>query len=181
MKGVTCLTNQDSVSSSCIKPVAQNPILSSLQPELGTQNLIPTREKEKQDSTFILIRSAQLQHSTELKLKLESIDSHQLIDAKALLDSGATGLFIDAQFVEAHNLTRNKLPRSLLVYNIDGTLNEHGSIKESVDLVIRYQDHTERATFYITTLGGSELILEHPWLAKHNPEIDWTSGKLTLS
>ena len=54
-------------------------------------------------------------------------------------------------------------------------------MKETVDLVVRYQDHTERATFYVTTLGGVELILGHPWLVKHNPEIDWKLGKVALT
>ena len=99
----------------------------------------------------------------------------------ALLDSGATGLFIDSEFVEAKNLTTQKLPRAIQVYNIDGTLNEHGSVTHTVDLVIRYQDHTERAVFYVTQLGGVPLILGHPWLVQHNPEIDWATGKVLLS
>ena len=82
----------------------------------------------------------------------------------ALLDSGATGLFIDSEFVEAKNLTTQKLPRAIQVYNIDGTLNEHGSVTHTVDLVIHYQDHTECAVFYVTQLGGVPLILGHPWL-----------------
>lgn len=97
------------------------------------------------------------------------------------LDHHTTGLFIDAAYAEAKKLTRKRLPRSILVYNIDGTLNEHGSIKETVDLVVRFQDHTERATFFVTSLGGSQLILGHPWLVQHNPEIDWTSGKVSMS
>ena len=54
-------------------------------------------------------------------------------------------------------------------------------MKETVDLVVWYQDLTERATFYITTLGGTELILGHPWLVCHNPEIDWEAGKVVMS
>ena len=99
----------------------------------------------------------------------------------ALLDSGATGLFIDADFVQAKNLTVQRLPRSIPVYNIDGSLNVHGSIKETVDLILRYQDHTERATFHVTALGGVPVILGHPWLSKHNPQIDWTTGEVVMS
>src|SRR5215472_4077424 len=139
----------------------------------------PVMEEEMTD--FILIRSNRLKHSTEIPLQLESVDSHYPFDTKALLDSGAMGLFIDDTYVKARNLTRNRLPRAIRVYNIDGTLNEHGSIRETVDLIVRYRDHTERATFYITSLGGQNIILGHQWLEKHNPEIDWKTGEVTMS
>jgi transposase InsO family protein len=99
----------------------------------------------------------------------------------ALLDSGATGLFIDADFAQSKNLTTTRLPRSIPVYNIDGSLNHHGSVKETVDLILRYKDHTERATFYVTALGGVPVILGHPWLSQHNPQIDWTTGEVSMT
>ena len=91
---------------------------------------------EEEMTDFILIRSNRLKHSTEIPLQLESVDSHYPFDTKALLDSGAMGLFIDDTYVKARNLTRNRLPRAIRVYNIDGTLNEHGSIRETVDLIV---------------------------------------------
>ena len=48
----------------------------------------------------------------------------------ALLDSGATGMFIDQEFVKAKNLTTRQLPQPIPLYNIDGTLNDAGSIHE---------------------------------------------------
>ena len=77
--------------------------------------------------------------------------------------------------------TRCKLPRSIPVYNIDGTLNENRSVKEYVDLIVRFGDHTERARFYISALGGDTLVIGHPWLVQHNPEINWTMGKIQMS
>jgi hypothetical protein len=128
----------------------------------------------------ILLRSMEPQ-STELNLHLESISSHHSMGVTALLDSGATGLFIDSDFIHAKNLTTDKLPRPVPVYNIDGTLNEGGHIKETVDLIVHYQDHTERATFYVTALGGVPVILGHPWLKQHNPEINWKTGEVIMS
>ena len=127
-----------------------------------------------------LIRTITNRNSTELKIFLESISSHHPMAVSALLDSGATGLFIDTEFVQAKNLTTTKLPRAIPVYNIDGSLNQHGSIKETVDLILRYQDHTERATFYVTALGGVPVILGHPWLTRHNPQIDWITGEVKM-
>ncbi|KAG5736025.1 hypothetical protein E4T56_gene18331 [Termitomyces sp. T112] len=60
------------------------------------------------------------------------------------------------------------------MYNVDGTLNEAGSICSVVDLVLYYKDHSEQATFAVTSLGKQDMILEFTWLHEHNPEIDWT-------
>ena len=133
------------------------------------------------DPAQILLRSSHLRRSTELKIFIETIDSHRPMSSLALLDSGATGCFIDEDFIKSRNITAKRLPRPIALYNIDGTLNEYGSVKETVDLVVRYQDHTERLTFYVTCLGGSDLILGHTWLVAHNPEIDWVTGKVAMS
>ena len=50
---------------------------------------------------------------------------------------------IDIEFVRAKRLKTCHLPHAIPVYNIDGTPNEAGSIKEEVDLICTYGDHTE--------------------------------------
>ena len=52
----------------------------------------------------------------------------------SLLDSGATGMFIDVEYVRTQKLQTHPLPDAIPVYNIDGTPNEAGSIKEEVNL-----------------------------------------------
>ncbi|EGO30981.1 hypothetical protein SERLADRAFT_340663, partial [Serpula lacrymans var. lacrymans S7.9] len=54
------------------------------------------------------------------------------------------------------------------VYNVDGTLNVGGCI-------------THKCSFVATQLGKINLILGWTWLFKHNPEIDWQTGVVTLS
>jgi len=76
--------------------------------------------------------------------------------------------------------TRN-LSKPIPVYNVDGTLNEAGSITEVVDLILRYPNHLERTLFTVTGLGKQKLILGHSWLRKHNPEIDWVTGEVKMS
>ncbi|KAG2119662.1 uncharacterized protein F5147DRAFT_564018, partial [Suillus discolor] len=49
-------------------------------------------------------------------------------DLKALLDSGATGCYIDEGFARAKGLTLESLPRPIPVYNADGSHNEGGPI-----------------------------------------------------
>ncbi|KAG5717440.1 hypothetical protein E4T56_gene7237 [Termitomyces sp. T112] len=121
-----------------------------------------------------IVASTPSVNSLKLQVEIEMTDTQQVRSVVALLDSGVTGLFFDADYVQQHCLTTRPLSRPIPVYNVDGTLNEAGSIRSVVDLVLRYQDHSERAAFAVTSLGKQDMILGFTWLHEHNPEIDWT-------
>jgi hypothetical protein len=74
---------------------------------------------------------------------MQTTDTSKVHTTHALLDSGATGLFINSDFVTRNHLTTKLLSQAILVYNVDGSLNESGSITEVVDIVLRYRDHSE--------------------------------------
>ena len=74
-----------------------------------------------------------------------------------------------------------KLTQLIPVYNVDGTLNEAGSITEVVSLILHYKNHSERTTFAVHGLGKQKLILGYSWLWKHNPEIDWVTQEVKMS
>ncbi|HEV7737123.1 MAG TPA: retropepsin-like aspartic protease [Chlamydiales bacterium] len=95
--------------------------------------------------------------------------------------NGASGLFIDKSYVERNGLQTRKLIRPIPVLNLDGTPNEAGAVTDVVSLVLRYDGHTERATFAVTALGTQDLILGLPWLRQHNPEVDWRTGKVSMN
>ena len=99
----------------------------------------------------------------------------------SLVDSGATGLFIDVEFVKEQKLRTCPLPHAIPIYNIDGTANEAGSIKEEVDLICTFGNHTEHATYSVTSLGRLAIILGHTWLVEHNPEVDWCTGNIKMT
>lgn len=40
-------------------------------------------------------------------------------------------------------------------------------------------NHCEQIEFLFIPSSASSAILRSPWLATHNPHIDWTSGTLT--
>ena len=100
--------------------------------------------------------------------------------AKAMVDSGATGLFTSNEFVKANNLRRLRLRKPISVHNIDGTHNQAGSIEEFVQLAITVDNHKHWVDMLITDLGGESVILGLPWLRKLNPEIDWSKGLLSI-
>ncbi|KAG5716918.1 hypothetical protein E4T56_gene8518 [Termitomyces sp. T112] len=121
-----------------------------------------------------VVASTPSTNSLKLQVEIETTDTQQIQSVVALLDSGATGLFLDTDYVQQHRLTTCPLSCPIPVYNVDGMLNEAGSIHSVVDLVLHYQDHSERAAFAVTSLGKQDMILGFTWLHEHNPEIDWT-------
>jgi len=66
------------------------------------------------------------------------------------------------------------------VRNVDGLLNKEGHIEHTVEVNIYYQGHRERIE--IDVIGGQKwtVILGMLWLACHNPEIDWKTGKVKI-
>jgi len=98
-----------------------------------------------------------------------------------LLDSGAMGLFIDHAWLHQKKISTRKLEHPIEVYNIDRSVNRGGSITEEVTLILSYQGHKERAVFEVCDLGKSNLIIGYTWLHKHNPEIDWETGKVEMT
>src|ERR1700677_4801347 len=120
-------------------------------------------------------------NSVLVNIGLKTLDTHNSINIDSFLDCGASGLFIDKQFVELNDITTRKLPRPIPIYNVDGTLNEGGTIKEAVDLIVSHGNHKERATFWVCSLGADRVILGLPWLRLHNPVINWSTGEIELS
>jgi hypothetical protein len=51
-----------------------------------------------------------------------------------MIDSGAEGVFLNRKYVEKNRLKCVRLQRPIPVFNIDGTLNKDGSIKETVSV-----------------------------------------------
>src|SRR5467141_2000507 len=122
--------------------------------EPKTEKAVPQESpRQPPDSTPILIHSSTLRIGMELPLHIHTIGSNTPLLINALIDSGATGRFIDIDYVRSKNLRTQRLPRAIPVYNVDGTLNDAGYITEVVDLMVHHGDHSERATFHVMGIG----------------------------
>jgi len=99
---------------------------------------------------------------------------------EALLDSGATRLVMSKEFARKHRFRRRKLERPVYVRNVDGMLNYAGPIVDTVEVEIFFKGHKKRTS--IDVIGGQKwsVILGMPWLACHNPEIDWKTGEVRM-
>ena len=116
-----------------------------------------------------------------VKIGLERIDMQKGATVEALLDSGVTGLVMSSEFAKKQGFKLKKLERPMNVRNVDGLFNKEGPIEYMVEVNIYYQCHRERME--IDVIGGQKwtVILGMLWLAHHNSEIDWRTGKVKIT
>ena len=145
------------------------------QPNPPTDIRKPRRPKwERRLSPKLIIRSLEEgPNCIMLPIHLKTTDTLEEASTEAMVDTGATGDFIDRDFVEQAKLPTRKLTEPIPVYNVDGTPNEAGSIDRVVDVVMTYNGHSERILLAVTQLGKQSMILRFTWLKKHNPEISF--------
>jgi hypothetical protein len=72
---------------------------------------------------------------------------HKKTETKALLDSGATHNFIDKRAIHSLGLGTRSLPHPLQVNNVNGSLNQEGSITQYCNLWIRQGGQSSKAGF----------------------------------
>jgi len=116
-----------------------------------------------------------------MQVGLEKVDSHEGVSVKALLDSGATGMFADKKFVEKNGFKLEKLDRPVRIRNVDGTENSGGLVTHEIEVNVYYRGHVKRMRLDVCDLGRTEVILGMPWLAAHNPEINWETGEVKMT
>jgi len=116
-----------------------------------------------------------------MKVGLKKLESHKGVAVKALLDSGAMGLFMDTAFVKEKGFRIEKMKKPLLFKNVDGTLNIGGAIMHQVECNMFFKGHVERVRMNVCNLGKTEVILGMPWLAAYNPEINWEKGEVKMT
>ena len=80
-----------------------------------------------------------------MKVGLEKLESHKEVAVKALLDSGATDLFINIKFAKEKGFKLEKFKTSLLVRNINETINIGEAITYQVEYNMFFKGHVERA------------------------------------
>jgi len=95
---------------------------------------------------------------------------------QALVDSRYTYIGIDEQLVKEERIKIKPADISFKVFNTDGTKNEEVIIFAPLEVEInRYK---EQIDVVVTDLNSMDIFLEHDWLVKHNPEINWDKGMI---
>jgi len=160
--------------------------LSVLNSRLNKDNLSPSLASEELESPagnsevpMDLRRSFTMEREVMIPVHIHG--PLNTIEVDALLDSGTTGCFVDKSWALDRWLQLSKLVKPVPVLNIDGTRNQEDDITHYVLLTISIGKHAEKLRCAVTCLGKVPLILSHTWLRKHNPNIDWVTGKVNLT
>jgi len=92
-----------------------------------------------------------------MKVGLEKLENHEGIAVKALVDSGAIGLFMDIAFAKKKGFRIEKLKNSLLVKNMNRTVNVGGAIMHQVEYNMFFKGHVERVRIDMYNLGKTKV------------------------
>ena len=92
-------------------------------------------------------------------MEIGTTDTSKLHFIKALLDSRATGSFIDRDFVRSKGINTQTISCNIPVFNVNGSPNETGQISKVVDVFLRYKTYSERMLLAVSRLGKQSLIL----------------------
>ncbi|XP_070406069.1 uncharacterized protein [Nothobranchius furzeri] len=100
------------------------------------------------------------------------------VELVVLIDSGADVNLMDAQFARQLNLEFLPLERPLQAVALNG--HPLCSVSSGTPPVkVTFADnHSEMITFFLSDFPRHPVILGHPWLVRHNPNIDWSSGSI---
>jgi len=169
----------EEVNTEIHKPIDAPP-LSPSGPDRTTQPQKPKWEKRlpKRLSVNTLdVRGT----SIILSIEVSTTNTSEVHSVKVLLDSGATGNFIDRDFIQTQGINTQSISRPIPVYNIDGSPNEAGQISKVVDVVLHYKTHSERTLLAVSSLGRQSMILGYTWLKDYNPEVNWQTGEVQMN
>ena len=101
------------------------------------------------------------------------------LEVKALVDSGCTHTGIDEQLVKNKRIQTKSINFSFEVFNADGTKNRE--VTKMVPLEIEINRHKETLETAVMDLDRTDMFLEHDWLVKHNPEVNWKNGTIKFT
>jgi hypothetical protein len=119
--------------------------------------------------------------SLTVDVEIESTDTAVKRHTQALIDCGATGCFIDIEWAKLNNIPTRPLTNPIPVYNVNGTANNAGTITDMANMILRYEQHSERTQLVVTCLGKQSLILGYNWLRNHTLGINWQTKDVKMS
>ena len=102
------------------------------------------------------------------------------VNTTTLIDSGATGNFMDICLLSLDNFTLICLPEPIIIYNVDRTKNQRGTIHWKAKTILTLKDHSDPIELMILRLSKPRVIFGMPWLKKWNPKINWNHLSMTL-
>uniref|UniRef100_A0A8C5WE85 ribonuclease H n=1 Tax=Leptobrachium leishanense TaxID=445787 RepID=A0A8C5WE85_9ANUR len=104
------------------------------------------------------------------------------ITLKAMIDSGASGCFLDKTLASTSNIPLVTKNRPVTIQLLDGNPPQSGPILyETIPLSISIGPvHEQTFSFDIIESPAFSVILGLPWLRQVNPTINWKQGTITI-
>ena len=101
------------------------------------------------------------------------------LEVKVLVDSGCIHTGINKQLVKDKRIQTKKINFSFEVFNTDRIKN--GEMTKMAPLEIEINGHKKKLEVAVTDLDGTDMFLEHDWLVKHNPKVNWKNGTIKFT
>ena len=101
------------------------------------------------------------------------------LKVKALVDSRCTHTGIDEQLVKDKRIQTKPINFSFKVFNADRMKN--GEVTRVAPLKIKINNHKEQLEAAVTDLDGTDMFLDHDWLVKHNPKVNWKNSTIKFT
>jgi len=93
------------------------------------------------------------------------------LKVKALVDSGCTHTEIDEQLVKEKQIQTKLINFSFKIFNVDRMKNRE--VTKVAPLEIEINRHKEQLEAVVMDLKRTDMFLDHNWLVKYNPEVNW--------
>ena len=141
-------------------------------------------KKQEREKKKVKVRKAEaekLLREVTVKIGLERVDMQEEIMVEALLDNSTIELVMSSEFARKQRFKLKKIERPIYVRNVDSLFNKERPIEHMVEVNIYYQGHRERIEIDVIGDQKWSIILGMPWLARHNPEIDWKIGEVRMT
>ena len=94
--------------------------------------------------------------------------------AKTLIDCGATLDFVSRAYLTRHKITARPTGKELVISFPNGS--QQRSKLEIVTLKVGFGNYSEHRTFTVADLTTYDVIYGRPWLASHQPHLNWRNN-----
>jgi len=132
------------------------------------------------NKSYCNLNNEDILREVEMKIGLKRIDIQERVTMEVLLDSRTTELVISLEFARKQEFKLKKIERPIYVRNVDSFFNKEGPIEHIVEVNIYYQEYREKTEINVIEGQKWSVILEMPWLAHYNSEINWRTGEIKM-
>lgn len=102
------------------------------------------------------------------------------IHTHAMIDTGASGQFVDQRLVDQFGLPVVRNSKPMVLTMADDSSSTAGPMVHLCHLVVAHKNHQEHTTFQVTNLKYP-LILGKTWIKHHNPSFNWANDSLDFT